>query len=89
VVPISASWPKDLRPYDVRKIVAYVASCRTDPKPFDVVIAGTTPPNLKEGAEIVQPYVEAGATWWSESINGMRGSFKEMRKRVCKGPPIV
>lgn len=89
VVPISVDWPKDLTPYDVKKIVAHMASYRTDPRPFDVCVLGTTPSNPEKGAEIVQPYVEAGATWWSESINDMQFSFEEMRERIRQGPPRV
>jgi len=39
------------------------------------------------GAAIVAPYVEAGATWWVESIHGYRGPFDEMRARIRQGPP--
>jgi len=89
VVPLRVDYPKDLTPYDLKKIVAFMARYRTDPRPFDVCVLGTTPSNPEKGVEIVQPYVEAGATWWSESINDMRGSFEEMRERIRQGPPRV
>jgi hypothetical protein len=89
VVPIRVDYPKDLTPNDVKRIVTYMANYRTDPRPFNVCILGTTPSDPDKGVETVQPYVEAGATWWSESINDMRGSFEEMRERIRKGPPRV
>ncbi len=89
VVPISVDYPKDLTPYDVKNIVAYVSKLRADRRSLDVCVLGITPSNPEKGANIVHPYVEAGATWWSENINDMRGSYKEMQKRIRNGPPKV
>jgi alkanesulfonate monooxygenase SsuD/methylene tetrahydromethanopterin reductase-like flavin-dependent oxidoreductase (luciferase family) len=89
VVPLSIGYPKNLTPHDVKKIIAHVSSHRATLKSFDVCVSGTTPSNPEEGAKIVQPYVEAGATWWSESISDMRGSSEEMRERINQGPPRV
>lgn len=50
---------------------------------------GETPGEDRNRAgEIVQPYAEAGATWWTES----RWSFpsiEELRTRIQQGPPRV
>lgn len=89
VVPLSVDYPKDLVPDDLKKIVAYLSRSRLDIRSFDVCVSGTTPSNQEEGARIVQPYIEAGATWWSESISDMRGSFEEMRERIRQGPPKI
>lgn len=87
VVPAPADWTKKLTPDDLSQIIAYMEKHRTDPRPFGVMVGGQTPPDPEKGAEIVQQYVEAGATWWSEDINGWRGSLKDMRERIRQGPP--
>lgn len=89
VVPTTADWTKKLTPDDVKQIITYISEHRTSSKPFDIVIGGETPSDSEKGADLVQPYVEAGATWWSENINGWRGSFKEMRERIRQGPPTA
>jgi hypothetical protein len=33
-------------------------------------------------------YGAAGATWWLESIHGVRGTLGEMVARVGAGPPV-
>ncbi len=89
VVPAPADWTKRITPQDVKEISAYVAKYRVDSRPFNVMIGGQTPPDREKGSEIVQPYVEAGTTWWSEDISGWRGSFEAMRDRIKQGPPKV
>jgi hypothetical protein len=37
--------------------------------------------------KIVEPWIDAGATWWSEDINGWRGTIDEMKERISLGPP--
>ena len=41
----------------------------------------------EKGAETLAPWIDAGATWWSENINTWRGSGEERRERVFAGPP--
>jgi alkanesulfonate monooxygenase SsuD/methylene tetrahydromethanopterin reductase-like flavin-dependent oxidoreductase (luciferase family) len=89
VVPLSVNFPKDLTPDDLKKIVDYLSPYRQDMRSFDVCVSGTTPTNPEEGVKIVQPYIEAGATWWSESISDMRGSSEEMRERIRQGPTKI
>jgi len=36
---------------------------------------------------MVNEYADAGATWWLESLHGMRGSFEELLQRIEAGPP--
>ena len=76
----------DLTPDDVKALVAWVHEYRRDH--FDVVVSGATP-DPEKGCDIVAPFIEAGATWWSENINGLRAPFNEMRTRIQKGPPEV
>ena len=51
---------------------------------FDVAVNGTTPAG---GSTLPAEYAEAGATWWFESLFGLRGSHDQLRERVAAGPP--
>ena len=51
---------------------------------FEVAVDGTSPPG---GAGLAGEYAEAGATWWFESLFGLRGSHAELLDRVAAGPP--
>jgi alkanesulfonate monooxygenase SsuD/methylene tetrahydromethanopterin reductase-like flavin-dependent oxidoreductase (luciferase family) len=75
-----------LTPAEVREIVAYLRTHREGSDPFDVAVNGETPADPHQGAEIVQPYIEAGATWWVE-YEASRESFEEYRQRIRQGPP--
>jgi hypothetical protein len=86
VYPVRA-WPDFLSMEDLREIIGYTQEHRIGSGDFDVVAGGSTPRDPEKGAEIVRPWVEAGATWWSEDINGWRGSLAEMRGRIRAGPP--
>jgi len=51
-------------------------------KLFAEVIADIDP---KMGAEMVQPYREAGVTWWLEGIWG--SDIRKSKERIRSGPP--
>ncbi len=52
--------------------------------PLDVAVNGTT----QAGERGLAPaYEAAGATWWFESVFGLRGTHEEMLARVLAGPP--
>jgi fructose-1-phosphate kinase PfkB-like protein len=53
---------------------------------FDIIKDGTTPANEKKAKEIVVPYAEAGATWWTETMWGVK-RIGDVRKRIQAGPP--
>lgn len=74
---------KPLAPAETREIVAYMHTYRENTDPFEVVVSGETPADPRKGTEIVQPYREAGATWWIEA----REFFEECRERIRQGPP--
>jgi alkanesulfonate monooxygenase SsuD/methylene tetrahydromethanopterin reductase-like flavin-dependent oxidoreductase (luciferase family) len=75
-----------LTPQEIREIVAYVKAHRNGSEPFDIAVNGETSSDLKKGAEIVQPYIEAGATWWVE-YEASREGFEDYRERIRNGPP--
>ena len=77
-----------LTPADVRGVRERIGELRTSDRPFDILVHGTTPgDDPARGAEAVNAYAEAGATWWTERINTSRGSLDEMRDRIRRGPP--
>ncbi len=81
------NWPDVLSLEDLREIIEYINENRTSPRPFDVIAGGSTPGDTEKGAELVEPWMLGGATWWSEDINSWRGPLDEMRRRIRQGPP--
>jgi alkanesulfonate monooxygenase SsuD/methylene tetrahydromethanopterin reductase-like flavin-dependent oxidoreductase (luciferase family) len=76
-------------PEEIGEIRAYVAAHRSGGGPFDIVVEGTTPGNdAGAAAEIVQPWADAGATWWIEAMWEAAG-LDQVRSRVRQGPPLV
>ncbi len=81
-----------LTPDDVRAALAEIRAERaaaglSPDAPFTVGIHGETPGPGEEGAAIVRPWAEAGATWWLEMLHGWRGSTEDLFARVAAGPP--
>jgi alkanesulfonate monooxygenase SsuD/methylene tetrahydromethanopterin reductase-like flavin-dependent oxidoreductase (luciferase family) len=76
-----------LTPADLHEAVAYLQSQREQPIPFDVAFAGVT--EAAQAAAVIQPYVQAGATWWLEGIWVERGTVQQMRERIRQGPPRI
>jgi alkanesulfonate monooxygenase SsuD/methylene tetrahydromethanopterin reductase-like flavin-dependent oxidoreductase (luciferase family) len=54
---------------------------------YEVVVMGESPSDRGAAAAMVAPYVDAGATWWCETLSGRRGELEEMLARVAAGPP--
>ena len=82
-----------------KELLAYIQAHRTHNTPFDAVHSAATPgDNPTQAAKMVEPYVEAGVTWWIEPVDPWRfgWSFEVpwapestvlMRERVRQGPP--
>lgn len=80
-----------------RAAVDYTRAHRTTDGPFDIVYVGAPTPgdDPAQGAEIVAPFAEMGATWWLENISTWREgpdhaeewTFERLRERVLQGPP--
>jgi alkanesulfonate monooxygenase SsuD/methylene tetrahydromethanopterin reductase-like flavin-dependent oxidoreductase (luciferase family) len=82
---------RDTTPDDVRAIAGYVAEHRTATTPYDIVAEGETPgDNLAAAAALVQPWIDAGATWWIEARwhepRNAEG-LKPVLERIRQGPP--
>jgi alkanesulfonate monooxygenase SsuD/methylene tetrahydromethanopterin reductase-like flavin-dependent oxidoreductase (luciferase family) len=94
ILPVKAT-PKgisySLTPDDIRTIKDYVDQHHEQSTPFDIVLEGETPgTDRAQASAMVQPYAEAGATWWLEDVaitpyktRGLEG----MRLRIKQGPP--
>ena len=74
-------------PEDIRQIKAYIAENRTENGHFDIIWEGVTPGKDKvKAAAIVQPWQDAGVTWWIESMWEV-GDPSKIMERVRQGPP--
>ncbi len=78
-------------PQEVSQIKAYAAANRDDPTPFDIVVEGETPgDDPARAVEIVQPWSQAGATWWIEglwSLTDAADGLARLHWRIEQGPP--
>ncbi|MBI5564078.1 MAG: LLM class flavin-dependent oxidoreductase [Chloroflexi bacterium] len=78
-------------PADVRAMRDYVAANRTDTAPYDIVVEGRTPGDDRGAASsIVQPWIEAGATWWIEALwpaPDQPTNPDGILRRIRQGPP--
>ncbi|MFW9992596.1 MAG: LLM class flavin-dependent oxidoreductase [Candidatus Odinarchaeota archaeon] len=74
-------------PEDLNEVLNFVKERRKESDPFDAMIYGKTPSDPVKGAEIVEPFIEAGATWWAEGLDYERGTLEEKRERIRNGPP--
>jgi alkanesulfonate monooxygenase SsuD/methylene tetrahydromethanopterin reductase-like flavin-dependent oxidoreductase (luciferase family) len=74
-----------LTPSDLADAVAYIREQRSSDAPFAVAVSGESPTDIITAREQVQPFSEAGATWWIEEGLGWR--LEEFRARIRAGPP--
>jgi hypothetical protein len=68
---------------ELARKVAVIRAHRGALEGFDVAVLGYSGP----GATAPEPYAEAGATWWLESVHDLRGDRAAMRALVEAGPP--
>ena len=73
----------DKDPRLIAEMVAEIQHHRRADTPFEVAVDGYSEPG---DAALPRAYEAAGATWWLESIHGMRGPLEEMMARVEAGP---
>jgi len=74
----------EVLPADIREMKAYVEANRTLTTPFDIVVEGKTAGlDRAQMRDKLHPWVEAGATWWMESL----GEEDQIRTRIQQGPP--
>ena len=78
-----------ITPDDIRAIKAYIEAHRTLTTPFDIVWEGETPGDDPDRAvEIIQPFIDAGITWWTET-RWLTDDIDAIRTRIKQGPPRI
>jgi alkanesulfonate monooxygenase SsuD/methylene tetrahydromethanopterin reductase-like flavin-dependent oxidoreductase (luciferase family) len=90
-----------ITPDEWRRIIDFIAKQRQSEAHFDFVHSGkTSGDNLKEDQQAVEPYIEAGVTWWMEPVDPWRFGWKwedkwsneatsRMLERIKQGPPRI
>ena len=77
----------ELKPEHVREIKAFVEKNRELESPFDIIVEKTSPGDDPEAAKaLIRPWIEAGATWWIESMWAEKDQGV-WRRRLLQGPP--
>lgn len=83
----------------LREMRSIIMAHRSDPAaPFDLATTGrTSGTDSAADADVVGPYIEAGLTWWMESISPWRFGWgkdtaaawplEQMAERIAAGPP--
>jgi alkanesulfonate monooxygenase SsuD/methylene tetrahydromethanopterin reductase-like flavin-dependent oxidoreductase (luciferase family) len=66
--------------------VAYIRQHRAATAPFDVAVTGVSDAGKTEH---IAAFAAAGATWWLESLYGLRADFDGLMARIRAGPPRV
>lgn len=79
-----------LTPEDIQAMRAFIVERRAATTPFDIVMEGETPgDDPARAAEIVGPFVEAGITWWLESMWTAAAESEAVLTRIRQGPPLI
>jgi alkanesulfonate monooxygenase SsuD/methylene tetrahydromethanopterin reductase-like flavin-dependent oxidoreductase (luciferase family) len=77
----------ELTPEHVGDIKNYVAANRTLVSSFDIIVENTSPgDDPTAAAEKIQPWIDAGATWWIESM-WSENDPEKWYQRLRQGPP--
>jgi alkanesulfonate monooxygenase SsuD/methylene tetrahydromethanopterin reductase-like flavin-dependent oxidoreductase (luciferase family) len=69
-------------PAELAADVARIRAARRGDATFDVIVAG-----YSEAGGDVREWEAAGATWWLDGINGLRGTLDALMARIAAGPP--
>jgi alkanesulfonate monooxygenase SsuD/methylene tetrahydromethanopterin reductase-like flavin-dependent oxidoreductase (luciferase family) len=92
-------WGGSLTPDEWRDIMRYIHEHCVGDTAFDFVHSGATPgDDPAKAAEIINPYLDVGITWWMESVDPWRfglhweaqlppESMRQMDERIRQGPP--
>lgn len=77
----------EVSPDDIRAMKTFVDENRSLTTRFDIVMEGMTPgDDAGKAVEKVQPWAEAGATWWIEAM-WSAPDLDVVRARIKQGPP--
>jgi alkanesulfonate monooxygenase SsuD/methylene tetrahydromethanopterin reductase-like flavin-dependent oxidoreductase (luciferase family) len=76
---------------EIRQIAAFAREQRPAAAPFEIVVEGETPGGDPARARArIDPWAEAGATWWNETrwmADHSPAGLEEVRRRIQRGPP--
>ena len=78
-------------PEDIRAMRTWIEEHRREMGPIDIVHEGGTSGDDPDSAiAAVQPWADAGVTWWIESVwsHFYRGTLESMQERIRQGPPL-
>ncbi|MFI5048004.1 MAG: LLM class flavin-dependent oxidoreductase [Acidimicrobiia bacterium] len=78
-------------PDDIRAMVSWLRA-HGAPEGFDVVVEGATPTDPTDAAAVVQPWNDAGATWWIEALWVVPDGADHdalVLERLQAGPPAL
>lgn len=78
----------DITPDDIRAMRDWITEHRTVTTPLDIIFESSTPADNSATA-IVQPYADAGVTWWLEAFWSPPNDPSTIRGRIQAGPPRV
>ena len=77
---------EEVLPVDVREMKAYLDANRDPASPFDIIAEGKTGGlSDDQRREKIQPWQDAGATWWIEGL--WEESREGVMERLRQGPP--
>ncbi len=78
----------NIKPADIRAITAFITQHRASSTPFDIAAGGhSSGDDAAKARAHVEPYNEAGATWWIEFVLPDPGEAAQALARVKQGPP--
>jgi alkanesulfonate monooxygenase SsuD/methylene tetrahydromethanopterin reductase-like flavin-dependent oxidoreductase (luciferase family) len=83
--------PGEFTPTDAHAVRAYINEHRSEAGPFDIIHGGmTSGDDPEEARAIIEPFAEAGATWWLESAGPWPAlDLASMCTRIQQGPPRI
>ncbi len=93
IIPQIYKAMRSLTAAEVKALGNYVQEYRPRKEPFDILVGGSTPgKDRKKALKKVQPYAEAGGTWWLEHVCGSPNdppeqALEKVLTRIRQGPP--
>lgn len=87
VYPLPLEDNSELKPQDLRDLIAYTMEYRTSSGPFDVLTVGrSSSSDTAKNLDHIGPLAEAGATWWLEAFD-WNDTKEQVHERIAQGPP--
>jgi alkanesulfonate monooxygenase SsuD/methylene tetrahydromethanopterin reductase-like flavin-dependent oxidoreductase (luciferase family) len=77
-------YPMIESPDEFKKMVEYIKANRSTDELFEFASSGETPEDKEEAMRIIQPYIDAGATWW---MVWSEESVRDTLRKIRAGPP--